>query len=402
MNSNKKVNRWLILLASCFVTLCIGSVYSWSAFSLPLTERLSIVSGKEITNLSIVFTIANAVGPITMISGGYFNDKFGPKKILFIGGLIFGLGMFFSGLVNSISMLIITYGLGVGLGCGMIYGITTSNTIKFFPDKSGLIGGLITACYGSSSILLPPIVTILVKKMGITYTFMLIGTLMTIIICSSSLIIQKYEEKQTNIIQNNSDMNYKQMLKQSNFYFMLINLMCGAFAGMMVISQASQISQNMMQLDVASSAMMVSLIALFNTLGRLVSGTLSDRIGTGKTLSFMQSGSFFASIIIALFAQHSLFLFAISFAIIGFCFGGTMGIYPSYTAKEFGRKHNSVNYGIMFIGFALAGLFGPIIMNTLYQTTKTYSYAFFISAFLSLIGFIILQKLNKKGIHHGK
>ena len=71
--------RWLILIASCFVTLCVGSLYAWSVFASPMAKYLSEITGKEVTSLAIVFTVANAVGPITMISGGFINDRIGPK-----------------------------------------------------------------------------------------------------------------------------------------------------------------------------------------------------------------------------------------------------------------------------------------------------------------------------------
>ena len=56
--------RWLILIASCFVTLCVGSLNAWSVFASPMSAYLSELSGKEIASLAIVFTVANSVGPI--------------------------------------------------------------------------------------------------------------------------------------------------------------------------------------------------------------------------------------------------------------------------------------------------------------------------------------------------
>ena len=133
MDLTKK--RWIILLASCLINLCIGSLYAWSVFATPMAAYLSSVTGSEVASLAIIFTIANAVGPITMISGGFINDKIGPKWVIFIGGILFGLGMIVSGFAKSVGMLLLTYGLGVGLGVGMVYGCTVSNSVKFFPDK---------------------------------------------------------------------------------------------------------------------------------------------------------------------------------------------------------------------------------------------------------------------------
>ena len=147
--------RWLILIASCLINLCIGSVYAWSVFAKPEAAWLSSF-GRELTagDLAIVFTVANSVGPITLISGGFINDKLGPKWVIFSGGLLFGAGMILSGFATALWQLVIFYGLFCGLGIGLVYGCTISNSVKFFPDKRGLIGGIATASYGISSVLI--------------------------------------------------------------------------------------------------------------------------------------------------------------------------------------------------------------------------------------------------------
>ncbi len=400
MNYQKK--RWLILIASCFVTLCIGSLYAWSAFASPMTVYLSECAGHEIASLAIVFTIANAIGPVTMISGGYINDKMGPKAVLLVGGLLFGAGMIGSGFVTSVGMLIVTYGLGVGLGMGLIYGITVSNTVKFFPDKGGFAGGMITACYGASSIIIPPIANALAETYHVTVAFKAIGIVMLVIICASAFVIEacpadfKLAGTAAKVAAPAvKDHNYRDMLKTSDCYLMLLTLMCGAFAGMMVISQASQIAQKMMGLNPATAAVVVSIVALFNTLGRLAAGTISDKLGATGTLRITFAASLVASVVLFFCTESSMILFYVCLALVGFAFGSIMGIYPGFTAQRFGRKYNSVNYGIMFIGFALAGLFGPTVINNIFQSTGRYQPAFLVAAALAVIGEILIIFLRR-------
>lgn len=154
MNLTRK--RWFILVLCCLANLCLGSIYTWSVFASPMAEHLTSVTGVPLTtaDLAIVYTIANSVGPITMISGGWFNDRFGPRMVMLIGGVMWGGGMLLSGFATSVGGLILTYGLIGGLGLGMAYGATVSSCIKFFPDKRGLIGGITTAVYGFSSVVL--------------------------------------------------------------------------------------------------------------------------------------------------------------------------------------------------------------------------------------------------------
>ena len=77
-----------------------------------------------------------------MIVGGYINDNIGPKWSIFIGGIFFGGGVFVAGCASSPIMVVIGYGVLMGLGMGLVYGCTIGNSIKFFPDKAGLVGGL--------------------------------------------------------------------------------------------------------------------------------------------------------------------------------------------------------------------------------------------------------------------
>ena len=127
MNLTKK--RWVTLIACCLINLCLGSIYVWSVFASSMAEFLSARNGVTLTtaDLAIVYTIANSVGPITMITGGWFNDKFGPKKVILIGGIMVGIGMIASGFATSVGALVVTYGLIFGLGLGMTYGTAVSS-----------------------------------------------------------------------------------------------------------------------------------------------------------------------------------------------------------------------------------------------------------------------------------
>lgn len=397
-------------------TLCIGSIYAWSAFSSPMAEYLSECTGREITSLAVIYSVANAIAPVTLISGGYFNDKIGTKGVLIAGALVFSLGMITSGFATSVGMLMVTYGLGLGLGQGLVYGVAVTNTVKFFPDKSGFAGGLVTACYGASSIIVPPIASMLAQTYHVTTAFKVIGGAMMVVLLIAAFIIKPCPKNFTVAAKSGESddsaaqearteaapirsFTPAQMLCQPAFYLMLLIMMCGAFSGMMVISQASQIAQEMMGMNASMAALIVSLIAVFNMLGRLASGALSDKIGAIGTLSITFAASIIAGVLMFTFAAGSVAVFCICLMIIGFGFGSVMGIYPGFTIRKFGPKHNGVNYGIMYIGFSLAGILGPTIMTKLHENTGQYQPAFLVAAALVLTGEIllfVLHTMNKK------
>ncbi len=401
MNLTKK--RWIILFTSCLINLCIGSTYAWSVFSTPMAEYLSEINGLTGTlvltasSLAMAFTLCNAVGPITMILGGSFNDKMGPKWVIFIGGLLFSGGLLGAGFATNISMLVLFYGLGCGLGMGMVYGCTVSNSIKFFPDKRGLIGGIATATYGLSSVIVSPIANTLIGNVGVASAFRILGIAFIIIICGGAFLIDKcpvgfvpdgYQPPITEGANGSKtvDKNWNQMLKDPIFYVMIGLLVCGAFCGLMVISQASPMVQNIVGVSTTVAATAVSVLALFNTFGRLCAGGLSDKIGRINTLTIAFVLSIAGLMILYVSKEGSLALFMIGLSIVGMAFGSLMGVFPGFTADQFGTKNNSVNYGIMFIGFAVAGCFGPIIVGNIFSAYNSYKYAFAIAMVLAACG----------------
>ncbi len=408
MNTDKK--RWAVLAACCLVNLCLGSVYAWSVFSAALAEYFTNTLGMAVTagDLAIVYTIANSVGPITMITGGWFNDKFGPKKVILVGSIMWGLGTFFSGFAKSIGLLVFTYGIVGGLGLGMAYGCAISTCVKYFPDKRGLIGGITTAVYGLGSVIISPVVTAIVKSTDVTFTFKAVGIAFLVISVVSVFFIEKcpdgyvpsgYTPPASGNRSGPADVNWQGMLRTPVFYVMLILLTCGAFSGMMVVSQASSVAQNMIGMTAAAASIAVSVLALFNAFGRIAAGFISDKIGRINTLMVACILGVCGLLCLYNSKEGAVALFYVGVSAVGMSFGSFMGVYPGFTADRFGAKNNSVNYGIMFIGFALAGYFGPQIMRGIYASSGAYQGAFLVAGVFSIMGIVftfIYRILNKK------
>lgn len=175
---NKTVNRWLILVASTAVLLCTGAIYAFSVFAGPLSS----LKGWSMAEIMLAFTINSAIGPIPMILGGFLTDKGWAKGSITVGGLLFSLGFFLSGLANSPEMLYLTYGVIGGFGQGLAYSGCLSNTIRLFPDKRGLASGIITAGMGGAAIVAAPIVNLLIESQDALYAFRSLGIAYMIVV----------------------------------------------------------------------------------------------------------------------------------------------------------------------------------------------------------------------------
>lgn len=406
MSYTKK--RWRILIASCFINLCIGSVYAWSVFATPLAQHLGTLNGIALTaaNLTIVFTVCNSYGPVPQILGGMLIEKIGARGLLLISGILFGIGMVICSMATSIAMLIVGYSVFVGMAVGLAYGCTVNNSVKFFPDKRGLVGGIATASYGLSSVIVPVIATALISSCGITVTFRVLGILFALIICVCGCFVERCPEdfrpegfrpNPAAAVSGGTDKNWKQMLRDPNYYVMMILFTTGCFFGMMVISQASPIAQHMIGLDAGTASIVVSILALFNVGGRIVCGQISDKIGRIQTLTVMLVLAIVGLAMLFL-CGNSLPLFFAGICFVGFSYGAFLGVYPGFTADQFGARYNTTNYALMFLGMALAGIFGPSCASKIYQTTDSYLPAFLCAIVLALVGILltfVYRRLNR-------
>ena len=392
-------HRWVILAASCVVNLCVGSLYAWSVFADPMAAHLAALSGGEPENLSIVFTMTSLLCPLTMIAGGAVNDRVGPRWVVLAGGVLFGCGLIASSFADSVPFIIVSYGVCLGLGDGLAYGATLSNAVKLFPDRPGLAGGLITASYGISSVIVPFVAQGLIAAFSVTQCFLILGICMLVVMVAASLLISGCPagfapvglkpQRQPDGGGRGVNKDWRAMLRSPVFYVMFAMLVCGSFSGLMIISQASPVAQGVAGLDAAGAAAVVSALALANTLGRIVSGSLSDRLGITNTLRAVAIGLAVGMGALSVSTPETVPLFCAGICLVGFCFGSVMGVYPGFAALQFGREHNSVNYGIMFIAFAVAGVAGPQIMAVLLDQTGSYQAAFLVAACLAAL-FLVL------------
>lgn len=408
MNLMKK--RWAVLAASVVVNICIGTGFAWSVYQTGLFKEAVSIFGMEVakSQLALAFTICSGVAPIPMIAGSGLQKKLkGPRNVVWLGGILFALGLVCTSFVSSLGMLYLTYGLLCGFGIAFAYGITIGNTVRFFPDKRGLIAGISTAAYGAGSIIFPPIMQKIIASGGVLSAFRILGIFYGVVIMAAAWFISEPPEgwvpegwtppaaKHASGGGQPQQKNWKQMLADSRFYLMIVVFTIFATGGLMVVSQGSPMAQAIAGVDGATAASIVSVIAIGNTGGRVLWGWISDRIGRYPALMAMAGIVAASGLALSVFTNSgSLVLFVIFAMLIAMCYGGSMGVYPALTSDAFGLKYNGVNYGIMFIGFALGGYIGPILANNLFDSTGSYATPLMVVGIMGAAALLLLCVLN--------
>lgn len=380
-----KSHRWTILIASMIINMCIGSAYAWSVFQNPLISMF----GWSTSDTSLAFTLSLSLVPVAMIGAGRIQDRFGPQMVTMAGGIVFGLGLVLTSQITSLTGLYLSYGLLGGFGIGMIYTCMVGNTIKWFPDKKGLAGGLIAMGFGLGAIVFAPLGVMLIREFDVLVTFAIFGVVFSLIIIVASFFIKA--PKNVNVSQStvvDQSMTSHQMMKTPRFYLLWILYTIGCIGGLMIIGHASPIVQHKVGLSSQEAAFIVSFLGLSNSLGRVFWGSVSDRFGRMVTLTTTYLVA--AVCLLALSMFTSLPIVVVAIGGIALCFGGYLGIMPSICAENFGSKHIGINYGLLFTAYGFAAFVGPRLASWIRDVNAgSYDVAFGVVMMMNVVGLLL-------------
>ena len=386
------MNRWLAVVGGVSMNLALGSLYAWSVFVSPLEAEF----GWSRTQTSWVFTIAIVTFAVSTVFAGRIQDVRGPRICAAIGATLVGLGFILGSFTTSLAYLYVAFGFVVGLGNGFGYATPIPVGSKWFPDKRGLVVGLMVAGYGGGSAIFAPVATALIDTVGWQATFRILGVILFAMGMVGTWLLRNppagYQPEGWSPAaapeRTQRDIPTREMLGMPNFYFLWVAYCLGTTAGLMTISQLVPFAQSA-GMGATAAAFAVTVGALGNAAGRIASGWLSDLVGRLMTLRIMILISALA--MPALFAwREEAFLLYLFVVVVYWCFGTQLSVFASTAADFFGTKHLGLNYGLLFTAYGVAGLIGPIIAGVVFDTFNDYRYAFFIAAGLAVVALLSL------------
>ncbi|NOX71326.1 MAG: OFA family MFS transporter [Candidatus Micrarchaeota archaeon] len=394
-------NRWFIVLGALAIQLCLGALYSWSVFVNPLKSGFSFST----TETQAIFSVALATFAVVMVFAGRWQDRIGPRKVSILGGILLGLGYVLAGLTGgSFPALLLTVGIMAGAGIGLSYVCPLATLIKWFPDKRGLISGLAVAGFGAGAWIFAQVATVVIESAGVLSAFTNLGIIFGIAVVLGSLVLRNPPKGwspagwkgETKNKTSGRNFDWREIIKTKDFWFLWIMFMFSAAAGLMVIGNLKPFGV-FSGLSAAIAGSAVGILALFNGAGRIVWGSVSDRIGRSKSMALMFALQGVMMLILLQMGQSPLLL-AVAAAWVGFNFGGNFALFPSVTADYFGTKHVGVNYGLVFTAYGVAGVIGPILGGSVFDLTGSYSWAFIPSGIACLVAAAIafLMKVPEK------
>ncbi|GGI42407.1 OFA family MFS transporter [Mammaliicoccus stepanovicii] len=394
--NNKVKNRWLIALAAVGIHISIGSVYSWSVF----TKHIQHDLGFSLSEVSRTFSIAILFLGLSAAFMGHFVEKFGPRisglvsTIFFISGLVLSS---YAISVESLPLLYLGYGVLSGIGLGIGYIAPVSTLVKWFPDKRGLATGLAIMGFGFASMIASPVIEFLITHFSLTATFIVLAAVYFVVMVISSLYLSrppenykprgmnphKASKKKPDLVQITAN----EAIKTKRFYYLWFMLFINVTCGIAILSVASPMGQEIVNLTSGQAATMVGIIGVFNGLGRLIWASISDFIGRTNVYTVF----FIIQIVLFLWLPtvDSPVLFQIILFIIISCYGGGFSSIPAYIGDIFGTKQLGAIHGYILTAWAAAGLVGPGIASTVREVTQSYMATLYIFAAFFIVALAI-------------
>lgn len=372
MNNQLSNQRRMLTLAGTVLTqFALGSVYTWSLFNSPLAEKL----GEPVSQVAFSFGILSLALAVASSLSGKMQERFGVRNVTVGAGLLLGASLLLTAHAENLTMLYIFAGFLVGFADGTGYLMTLTNCVKLFPERKGLTSACAIGAYGLGSLGFKYINLYLLEHVGLEQAFTAWGVVAMVMVIIGGLMMKDAPKQHGNAktpatpseaaertVTPAYDYTLPQAIKTSQFWLLGMMFVTVCMSGLYVIGVAKDVGQQYMHLNATTAASAVAVIAVFNLLGRLVLGVLSDKIARIRVIAIALIVCL-AGVCALLFVHSYSMSFFVAVACIAFSFGGTITVYPSLVSDFFGLDNMTKNYGMIYLGFGIGSFAGSIVAS---------------------------------------
>lgn len=416
-------NRWLVAIACTVLQLCLGTVYAWSYFQPLLVEQFRWSN----TDTSWAFSLNICCLGLSAAWGGVNLGRIGPRKLAVAGGILFAAGYALAALalaVESLPLFYLGYGAVSGIGIGLGYVTPMTTVIKWFPDRRGQLTGIVAMGFGLGafvlSVLLAPILMHMLAG-NLTLVFAALGAILGSVAIASAALLKNppegylpqgfvaaaQKESQSEgpyaRAEQEADLPLRDYLLAGQYAIMWFVFFLNITAGISIISFLSPLYQDIWRLDhptlertvlAGYGATLIAVSSLFNGLGRIAWGAVSERLGRLNTFRVL-----FATQLVVfglLMTEHNPWVFAALVCYVLSCFGGGFAIMPSMVSDVYGTKRMSRLYGVILTAWSAAGVVGPLMVASIKDSypDRAVIYAFLLNILVLGVAFTFSFLVN--------
>jgi len=388
--------RYLQLIIGIVCMVMIANLqYGWSYFVDPMSKSQGW-SRAAIGGAFAFFVLAETwLVPVE----GWFVDKFGPRIVVTLGGILVALAWSLNSIATSIPMLYAGAVIG-GVGAGAVYGTCVGNALKWFVGRRGMAAGFTAAGFGAgSAITVVPIIYV-ISHYGYQPAFLWFGLAqgLVVVIVSQFLRAPSVEVKPTVAVHNpQAKRSYApgEVLQTPLFWLLYLMFVTVASGGLIVTAQFASIAADygvakvpVSLIGIAGPVLVVAAVIdnVLNGLGRPLFGWISDKIGREETMfvAFVLNG---LSIWSLARYGHDPVLFVICAAAVYLTWGEIYSLFPATCTDAYGPKFATTNAGLLYTAKGTASLLVPL---TAYIAAKgDWSTVFWVGAIANVIAGVL-------------
>ncbi len=389
---------YVVVLAAFLVMVIMwGMLSSFGVFLKPLSTEFGWTRAMTSTAYSLSFIMFG----LCSIATGKLSDRFGPRIILTICGLLLGSGYLFVSQTGTIWQLYLSYSV-IGAGMSGTTVPLTSTVARWFTKNRGMMIGIVFAGIGTGMLIMPPVITWLIINYGWRTTYIVVGVAILVLIVPLAQFLRRdpsqigqlpygdrESEKKGDIyhagfsLQEGIHTPQFWMFGGTLFFFALI------VGTVLVHVIPYAISSG---LSAPGAAVVLSVVGMFSTGSRIIVGSTGDRIGYKPT--FIICFVLVSISPLLLLAAKDLWMFYLFATIFGIGQGGVSSLMTPMVAELFGLDSLGVIFGVITIGGTLGMAIGPIVAGHIFDTMGSYNLAFIIYAGISVIGLILVSLLK--------
>ncbi len=416
--------RWLIAGMGVLLQLCLGTVYAWSYFQKPIMATF----GWTNTQVAWIFSLAILFLSLAAAGGGVLLPRIGPRRLAMTGGALFGAGYLLAALamrLESLPLFYLGYGVIGGLGLGLGYVTPVATVAKWFPDKQGLVTGMVVMGFGFGALLMSKLLAPLLMTLmqgNLAGVFAALGVVFFGLTLPVAALL-------TNPPAGYAPAGWQVPAPAGPagagaapaaggawpYAMMWLFFFCNIVAGIMFIGFQSPMLQTILKMAdgalaperlVACGATLIAVSSIFNGLGRFFWGGLSDRIGRIQTFRTMLGTQVVVFCVLALLGNRiNPWLFGGLVCYVLFCYGGGFGSMPALVLDVFGFRLMPAIYGSILTAWGIGGIVGPQLVARISDrmpAAQASVCSFAVGAVFLLVGFGASLAINPARIKAGR
>ena len=396
--------RWLQLLIGVVCMSMIANLqYGWTLFVNPIHDKFHWSKAE----IQIAFTIFVLTETWLVPIEGYLVDRFGPRPVTLLGGLLVGISWVMNSYADSLTMFYVSAAIG-GTGAGAVYGTCVGNALKWFPDRRGFAAGMTAMGFGAGSALTVVPIASMIKSQGYEATFFNFGIVQGAIVFILAWFLSQPgpgyavpSAKQQALWANQRDYTPAQMITTPVFWVMYLMFVMMAAGGLMATAQLAPIARDFKIADVPVSLMGLTLPALtfaltidrvLNGVTRPFFGWVSDKLGRENTMFIAFALEGVGIILLSQFGQTPV-AFVILTGMVFFAWGEIYSLFPATCGDTYGSRYAAANAGLLYTAKGTAALLVPL--TSVLAVWGGWSSVFMVASALNIIAAVLALAVLK-------